>query len=257
MNEEIQQTANVNTPTPAPVMEVTKPSLIKELATPVAIVIAGIFVGAGLYFSGGSSGDTARVAVEAEPTAPADTTEKVEPITEADYVKGDPNAPIKIIEYSDFDCPFCTRFHATMETVFEESDGEIAWVYRHFPLEQLHPNARAIARASECVGELGGTEAFWTFTDGYFAAGDRKDPSTLVPKLVLESGVTQEDFTACFESGRHDDAIQADLENAVETGGRGTPWSILVGPTGKTYPINGAQTPQVVRQIIQIALDEA
>lgn len=94
-------------------------------------------------------------------------TDAYNPITEADYIKGSADAAVTIIEYSDFDCPFCSRFHTTMNQVSEKYD-DIAWVYRHFPLDQLHPNASTIAVASECVGELGGDEAFWTFADGYF-----------------------------------------------------------------------------------------
>lgn len=99
----------------------------------------------------------------------AGDTDKVTPVTEADHIKGSLDAPIKVVEYSDFDCPFCSRFHGSMETIIESND-DVAWVYRHFPLDSLHPQARAVARASECVAELGGNEAFWIFTDGYFAA---------------------------------------------------------------------------------------
>tara|TARA_B100000508_G_scaffold59047_1_gene45827 strand:+ start:4318 stop:5124 length:807 start_codon:yes stop_codon:yes gene_type:complete len=99
----------------------------------------------------------------------AGDTGKVTPVTKDDHIKGSFDAPIKVVEYSDFDCPFCSRFHVSMTAVVENND-DVAWVYRHFPLDQLHPQARAVARASECVAELGGNEAFWTFTDGYFSA---------------------------------------------------------------------------------------
>ncbi len=96
-------------------------------------------------------------------------TDAVTPVTEDDHLKGNANASVTIIEYSDYDCPFCSRFHMSMNSVVAK-DADLAWVYRHMPLEQLHPNAPAIARAAECVAELGGDEAFWTFTDGYFEA---------------------------------------------------------------------------------------
>lgn len=97
-----------------------------------------------------------------------DTTDQVAPVTEADHIKGSLDAPIKIVEYSDYDCPFCSRFHDSMNQVVEQND-DVAWVYRHFPLDQLHPNARTIAQISECIAEAEGNDAFWTFTDGYFA----------------------------------------------------------------------------------------
>jgi len=93
------------------------------------------------------------------------------PVTEADHIRGAVNAPIKIVEYSDFDCAFCARFHQTMKAIVAKYPGdEVAWVYRHFPLEQLHPNAATVALASECVADLGGDEAFWTFADTYLAS---------------------------------------------------------------------------------------
>lgn len=105
-----------------------------------------------------------------EQTEEAKMLEEVNPVTSEDNVKGDvENAKVTIVEYSDFDCPFCTRFHATMNSVFAKYNGEVAWVYRHFPLEQLHPNAKAVAVASECVAKLGGNDAFWTFADGYLS----------------------------------------------------------------------------------------
>lgn len=95
--------------------------------------------------------------------------DKMSPVTNEDHIKGSMDAPVMIVEYSDFDCPFCARFHGVMNTIVKKYDGEVAWVYRHFPLEQLHPNAKAVSVASECVAKLGGNEAFWVFTDGYLA----------------------------------------------------------------------------------------
>jgi protein-disulfide isomerase len=91
------------------------------------------------------------------------------PVTSADYVKGNRNGQVFLIEYSDYECPFCTRFHPTAQKVVD-TYSEAAWVYRHFPLDQLHPNARPAAEAAECVGELGGEDAFWKFTDEIFSS---------------------------------------------------------------------------------------
>lgn len=239
-----------------------KSSVLKELWIPISIVIAGAFIGAGLFFSG-ESGTPEQLVADVNPTTPEepiDTTAQIDPVTEDDYIKGSVDAPITIVEYSDFDCPFCSRFHDSMNQVVANSDVEVAWVYRHFPLEQLHPNAFSVSLAAECVGEQGGDTAFWQFTDAYFAergAGNNTPHGELVPQLVLNTGVDRNTFTECFESGRYNEDIQADIENALETGGRGTPWSILIGPTGNTYPINGAQPARVIEQIIQAALAEA
>lgn len=239
-------------------------SIVKDLSIPISIVVAGLFIGAGLYFGGGSQ-PAPLVAQENAPRAaeqpPAGNTDQVNAVTAEDHIKGSLEAPIKIVEYSDFDCPFCTRFHETMNGVTEKYSGdEVAWVYRHFPLEQLHPQAPAVAVASECVAELGGEDAFWTFADGYYAArgaGDRTAHSELIADLAIDAGVSQQALTECLDSGRHEAAVQADMEDAIETGGRGTPWSILIGPSGKTYPINGALPQQAIEQLIETARQEA
>lgn len=245
-----------------PVVTVSHESKIqfKDLLIPLAIVVAGIAIGAGLYFSGGAAAPSAGTVAQQEKKV--DTTNKINPVTEADHIKGDIKAPVKIVEFSDFECPFCKRHHETLLQVTEKLGGDkVAWVYRQMPLEQLHPvKARAASMASECVAELGGNEAFWKFTDRYFEetlTNNRTDTDTLIPKLVLETGVSKEEFTKCFEEDRHAKAIDEDIADGVETGGQGTPWSIIIGPSGKTYPVNGALPANVIEQMIQLAIDEA
>lgn len=253
----VPEPASVANPTPMTPVQ-SKAIGLKDLLIPISIVIAGAFVGIGFFLSGTSAkAPTPAVVAQPNQEQPADTTNKVAKVTDADWMRGSASAPITIVEYSDFDCPFCSRFHTTMNTVVENSNGQVAWVYRHFPLEQLHPQAAVVASASECVGELGGDEAFWKFADAYFdarGAGDATAHGVLIPQIVTEIGIDRTAFTTCFEAERHADKIQADLTNALETGGRGTPWSILIAPDGKTYPINGAQTPQAVEQLIDFVL---
>lgn len=94
---------------------------------------------------------------------------KINPITSADHIFGNPNAGVKIVEFSDLQCPFCARFHPTLKQIIQEYDGQVAWVYRHFPLASIHPSARPAAIGSECAAELGGNNAFWKFVDAVFA----------------------------------------------------------------------------------------
>ncbi len=242
--------------------EVSKPTnslALKDLLIPLSIVIAGAAVGMGLYFGAGSPAPGAGVPAKGN-TAEAptvDTSDKIDPVTEDDYIKGNINAPIKIVEYSDFECPFCKRNHETLLVVMEKYGDKVAWVYRQFPLEQLHKKAMPVAIASECVGELGGDSAFWTFTDGYFRdtlSNDRTDIETVIPKLVAEAGVNKTKFNECFTGETTKAAVEKDVADAVETGGRGTPWSILIGPDGKTYPINGSLPASAIEQMIETAL---
>lgn len=92
-------------------------------------------------------------------------------------VRGNVKAKISLIEYSDFECPFCKQFHATMQQVLAANEQDVKWVYRHFPLDSLHQQARPEANMSECAGEQG---KFWEFTDSVFKvtpSGDGMDIS--------------------------------------------------------------------------------
>lgn len=245
-------------------MEEINHKQLKQFLIPLAIVIAGASIAGALYFSNlGLSTQPLTNTDKSQPIVqapePAGSTDAVRPVSSDDHIKGNPDAPIKIVEYSDFECPFCKRFHDTMNDVMDKysESGEVAWVFRQFPLDQLHPvKARAVAVASECAAEQGGNDAFWEFTDGYFAVtltNNRTDIDAVIPQLVKDAGLDQKSFQTCFKSGKYDEHIATDIQNAAETGGQGTPWSILIGPDGTTYPINGAQPLAAVEQLIQIA----
>lgn len=259
---------NVNTQAPevtpvvhaAPAAPVVAKSIeMKDLLIPLSIVLAGIFVGAGLYLSGGGMAPkNAQVAAgNPAPQPEADTTNKIDPVTEKDHIQGSIKAPVKIVEYSDYECPFCKKNHQTLKAVTAKYGDKVAWVYRQFPLEQLHAKAPIVAMASECVAELGGNDAFWTFSNGYFDAtlsNDRTDLEKVIPTLVAKAGVNKKAFDECVSSGRHQDKIDANMADATETGGRGTPWVIIVGPDGKTYAVNGAQPQAMIEKAIETAL---
>ena len=89
-------------------------------------------------------------------------------ILASDHIIGNPNAPIVIVEYSDSDCPYCQRFHNTMHQVKDAYGDKVAWVYRHYPLDGLHPKARMEAEASECVAKLSDDATFWKYLDAMF-----------------------------------------------------------------------------------------
>jgi protein-disulfide isomerase len=177
-----------------------------------------------------------------------------------DHIRGNPAAPVTLVEYSDFECPFCKRFHHTVKKLVDESGGQVRWVYRHFPLDDLHPGkARKEAVASECAAELGGNDAFWKFADRFFEltpSNNRTDIEAVLPQIAQEIGLDKARFASCLASGRHDQRVAEDLQDAAATGGRGTPWSIIVSKSGKTYPLSGAQPYAAVKQLVDLALRE-
>lgn len=92
----------------------------------------------------------------------------IRPPSADDHIIGSPTAPIVLVEYSDFQCPFCKMIHPSLKQIVSESNGQIAWVYRDFPLYQIHPEAENSANAAECIAALKGNDAFWKFGDAIF-----------------------------------------------------------------------------------------
>ena len=225
---------------------------------PVAIVIAGGLVAVAIFFSGG--GNTPNTGTAQVAPQPTGSTNDINPITQADHIRGNPDAKVVIVEYSDFECPFCKRFHDTMNQIMSEygDDGRVAWVYRHFPLDQLHPvKARLEAVTAECVAEIGGNDAFWQFADRFFEvtpSNNRTDVDTVLPEIIKELGLSQSAIDECVLSGRYDQHIEDDINNAIATGGRGTPWSIVISPNGETFPLSGAQPYNSIKQLVDISL---
>lgn len=238
-------------------METESQSQKFTLSTPVAIVIAGAFMAVALYF--GSQGTPSSGGIQQQPVVqqPAGDLEQMNAIATTDHIRGNPNASVKIVEYSDTECPFCKRFHETLKQVVD-SNSNVAWVYRHFPLDQLHKKARKEAVATECANELGGNDAFWKYLDRLFAITPANDGLDLaeLPKIAQYVGLDVAKFNECLGSTRYDQHIEDEVQNAVATGGNGTPWSIVVSKNGKKYPLSGAQPLEAVNQLIELALKD-
>lgn len=229
---------------------------------PLAIVIAGAFIAGAIYFSGGKDPVPANAAAVNQPSAQGDTDslDQMAAISSGDHIRGDIEAPVKIVEYSDTECPFCKRFHGTLRQVTDEygDTGKVAWVYRHFPLTQLHSKALKEAEATECANELGGQDAFWAYMDRLFEitpSNNGLDPDEL-PKIAQYVGLDVAKFNTCLNSGKYIQHISQDTQNATATGGNGTPWSIVIAKNGKKYPLSGAQPYASVKQLIDLALQE-
>ncbi|GIW69411.1 MAG: hypothetical protein KatS3mg101_0158 [Patescibacteria group bacterium] len=86
-------------------------------------------------------------------------------MVDQDYFRGEKTARVQLFEYSDYDCPFCKRVHPTLKSLLENNPGEVVWIYRQFPLTQLHPEARIKSEAALCAGKVGGNDAFWAYSD--------------------------------------------------------------------------------------------
>ena len=229
---------------------------------PVAIIIAAIFISGAVFYSRGGFNffNLAKTDTGGQNYGiGSNSLDMIRPVGVDDHIFGNADAPVKIIEYSDFECPFCKDFHKTMKQITDEykDSGEVAWVYRHFPIDELHPvKARKEAAASECAAELGGNDAFWRYADKIFEAtpSNNQIDLSILPLLAQEMGLDKGKFESCLESGKYDARVEDDFENALATGGNGTPWTIVIAPNGKKISINGAQSYFTVKSIIDAAI---
>ncbi|MFH1610573.1 MAG: DsbA family protein, partial [Patescibacteria group bacterium] len=148
-----------------------KNSFFFGIVTGVAIIaVVGFFIMMGLYLKQdkNSNPSTPQVVNNEENSGQPDQPVSLEglEVKSTDHVRGNKDAKITIVEYSDFQCPYCSSFHTTMQQVMQVYPNDVKWVYRHFPLDSIHPVARKAAEASECAADQG---KFWEYTDEVFA----------------------------------------------------------------------------------------
>jgi len=225
------------------------------LGVPMAIVFSALLIAGAIVYTGtGKGGTPIQVGNEKPGTQQVTGTMDVAPVTEKDHIYGNPNAPIMIVEYSDFDCPFCKNFHESMQKIMETygKDGKVAWVYRQFPLKQLHPNAPKVAAASECVASIGGNDAFWKFANLLISDRGVNEPSNLakLPEYAVTAGVDKAKYTACVDAGTFDAKIAEDVVAATKAGAKGTPYSVMIVGDQQGV-IDGAQPYEVVSQMVE------
>lgn len=229
------------------------------------LVLVGVVIGFGGGQLFGKKSDAATpkpLAQEIKPQEPSPPPSfgrgeiQVAPVIEKDHVRGAKNAKVTLVEFSDTECPFCKRFHSTMQQVTEKYPNDVRWVYRHFPLDSLHAKARKEAEATECAAELGGEEKFWPYLDRLFEvtpSNDRLELSEL-PNIADFVGLNRAKFEECLKSGRHAGRVAEQLADASNAGGDGTPYTVLIAPNGEKIPLSGALPFEKVAQVIDRAL---
>lgn len=169
--------------------------------------------------------DTGTAAPSPTPTPTAAPTADIT-VKDDDHIRGDKNAPITLVEYSDFECPFCTRHQPTLDQILEEYDGQVKLVYRHYPLS-FHPEAQKAAEASECAGDQG---QFWEMHDKLFALNADSNLSVANYKLAAgELGLKQSTFDSCLDGGDHAQTVTDELAEGTTYGVNGTPATFVNG----------------------------
>jgi len=202
-----------------------------ELNPSISIIIAGVIIAGAIVFTNTRQSAPAAVAA-ADVQAPSAATSVRAPSAQ-DHIIGSPAAPLVLIEYSDFQCPYCNVVHPTLKRIVEESNGQIAWVYRHLPLESIHPNAKPAAIASECVAEQLGNAGFWKFADIIFSDQSKMSPAYF-EQVVLQLGAQKTAYKSCIASASTAKKVDTDSNEAQQNGGQGTPYTILYDKKGQT-----------------------
>lgn len=178
-----------------------------------------------------------------------------------DPIFGNPNAPITIIEFSDFQCPFCARFHAqTLPLIFEEyiDQGKVKLVFRDFPIQSIHPNAVPAAVAGECANEQG------KFKDMHDMLFDNQnkwnnqetvDALSLFSQYATEIQLEQETFDSCLTSSKYIEEITKDLNDGRGYGVTGTPGFFIGNDQIGFVELKGAQPFDIFKKVIDAQLD--
>ena len=196
---------------------------------PLAIFIAGLCIALGLFLSNYRS-EKPKNRLQA-PQETFDFT-MLPDVHEQDHILGSPNARITLIEYSDLDCPACKSIHPTLKRLVAQyaKNGSFAWVYRHFPLEQLHTGTTYKAAASECVATYGGEKEFWNFIDEIFNTSNETQADLV--DFAERLGLDREQFQSCATAGQYLQHVEKSYEDARAVGANGTPFIVILYPEG-------------------------
>jgi len=183
----------------------------------------------------------AKVAIFLEEPAPIRVTVKAD----GAYAQGPKDAPVTLVEFTDFHCPFCSRAVATVKEVMRQYPGKIRWVFRDFPIASLHPQAPKAAEAARCAGEQG---KFWEYHDLLFDSQNQTttaDFKRFAEQLKLDPA----SFGQCLDSGKHQAAVEADVQDGARFGITGTPTFFINGRI-----LVGAQPLENFKKVIEAEL---
>lgn len=165
------------------------------------------------------------------------------------WVKGSGNADITIVTYSDFDCPYCGRFHDTLNEVLANYPDDVNIAFKHF---SLHPDSKKKALAAECVGKIGGNDKFWQFHDILF---EEKPSVNQLTSEAVALGVDTIEFDTCFNGEQYMTKVDSDIKDAQEAGARGTPHSVIISGDTEVAVPGALPYSSLAAQIDEILID--
>lgn len=222
------------------------------------LVVLGFAAGfwANNAFFAAASGESvalpAQVVEASTPSQPAEERGLVRFVSvDDDPFLGPADAPITIVEFSDFECVFCRRFrNQTLDQLLSAYAGKVRFVYRDFPLSDVHPNAHKAAEAAQCANEQG---AFWKMHDRIFLHSlewsKASDPIAVFSSYASALGLNAGQFETCLKAGKYADEVNEDLEDGKALGVNGTPSFFING-----QPLAGAASFSMFSKIIEAQL---
>lgn len=159
-----------------------------------------------------------------------------------------------LIEFTDFECPFCRKFHNVAQQLVDESEGNIQWQFKHFPLAFHEPAASKLGEAAECVAEMGGNRAFWAYTDLIYKTSPSNGAGIGLSKM-LDMGqmlnINKQDLNECIASRRYKNIVIQDRKMGQEAGINSTPSMIIFDrQTRQTQLIRGLQKKSELLRVI-------
>lgn len=157
-------------------------------------------------------------------------------------IRGAANAPVTLVEFSDFHCPFCKQVLPTLTQLLARYPGKVRLVFRDFPIDSLHPQARRAAEAARCAQDQG---KFWEYHDLLFANAPQASPEEL-GRFAQQVGLDLAKFEPCLSGGLHRAAVQRDIDEGTRLGVDGTPAFFING-----RPLSGAQPLEAFVQVIE------
>jgi len=189
---------------------------------------------------------------------PITLAKNAKPVSDTEHIRGDKNAPITWIEYSDLECPYCKQIHPDLLKLVDAYKGKVRWVFRHFPLESIHANAKPLAVGSECANELGGETAFWKFIDAVYAdsftAGDTI--TTTMVNVAQTIGVNKAQFQSCLSTTKYAQKISDEIADGTKAGIQGTPGNIIMNAKGDVEVIPGAYPYEQLKAVVERLLSK-
>ncbi|NQV13706.1 MAG: thioredoxin domain-containing protein [Parcubacteria group bacterium] len=192
---------------------------------PVAIILAGAIIAGSVIYSGNADlTGSVEEALPEPPAPPEPGTEEFEVSIDDDTVKGSKDAKVQIVEFSDYECPYCARNAETIEKIAEEYGDKVAIVFRDFPLD-FHADAQKAAEAAECAGEQG---KYWEYHDELFANQDSLEVPDLkgyAKELKLKTAA----FDKCLDSDQQKEEVENDMTDGQAVEVTGTPATFING----------------------------